>query len=111
MGGRIATQIAHQVNCQKILVFGYPLHPPGKPEQLRDEHLYPIEQQVLVFQGENDIFGNKHELQPVISKMKNARAIFITNGDHSLKVPKKYGNDEAEIKQMITEEAFHFINS
>ena len=110
MGGRIATQIADNVQCEKIIIFGYPLHPPGKPEKLRDEHLYPIQQKVLIIQGENDAFGNKMEIDPVVLKMKDAQAIFIPQGNHSLKAPKKSGLDNAELEEMILQGVLKFIN-
>ena len=44
MGGRMATHLgaAHLEGLAGIVVFGYPLHPPGKPEQLRVQHLPSI---------------------------------------------------------------------
>ena len=53
MGGRIASQVASQgVEGVSGLVFlGYPLHPPGKPEQRRDAHLPAIAQPMLFVQG------------------------------------------------------------
>jgi len=109
MGGRIATQIAGKVICEKIVVFGYPLHPPGKPEKLRDEHLYPINQHVLFIQGENDAFGTKKELQSIVSKMKNVQTYFIFQGNHSLKTSKKSGLDNTEIEKIIIQEVSKFV--
>src|SRR5262249_30570229 len=41
MGGRVASYIAGEIPSAAGLIFlGYPLHPPGRTEQLRDEHLY-----------------------------------------------------------------------
>lgn len=111
MGGRIATHIADKVGCEKIIVWGYPLHPPGKPEKLRDAHLYSIRQKVLIIQGENDAFGSKVEIEPVISHMKNARCLIIPRGNHSLKVSKKSGLDNASLETMIINEVLKFINN
>ena len=110
MGGRIATQIAGQVACENIVVFGYPLHPPGKPDKLRDAHLYDIKQNVLIIQGESDAFGNREELQPVVQKMSRAQVIFITQGNHSLKAPKKSGQDNNQIEKMILDQVIQFLN-
>jgi len=109
MGGRIATQIADRVECPKLVIFGYPLHPPGKPEKLRDTHLYPIQQKVLIIQGENDAFGTRTELEPVVRKMKQASAFFVPQGNHSLKVAKKSGLDNAELQEKILEKVVRFI--
>ncbi len=38
MGGRAASMLAAEgFACDGLLLLAYPLHPPGKPEQLRDE--------------------------------------------------------------------------
>lgn len=110
MGGRIATHIADKVQSEKIIVWGYPLHPPGKPEKMRDAHLYSIRQKVLIIQGENDAFGSKMEIEPVINRMKNARSLIIPQGNHSLKVPKKSGLDNANLEKLILSEILKFIN-
>src|SRR5215831_7758848 len=48
MGGRVASYIAGDIPMVAGLVFlGYPLHPPGKPGQLRDEHLYSLYRPML----------------------------------------------------------------
>src|SRR5262249_41230394 len=59
MGGRIASQVASKgVEGVGALVFlGYPLHPPGKPEQLRSKHLPDIGLPMLFVQGTRDSFG------------------------------------------------------
>ena len=43
MGGRMATRIAADgYSCDGLILLGYPLHPPGKPDRLRAEHLAAI---------------------------------------------------------------------
>ena len=111
MGGRIATQIAGKVSCSKIVVFGYPLHPPGKAEKLRDAHLYPIQQQILFIQGERDAFGNKLEMDPVVNKMKQARIFYIPQGNHSLKAPKKSGLDNKQLEETIFQNVTKFLSN
>jgi predicted alpha/beta-hydrolase family hydrolase len=68
-------------------VFGYPLHPPGKPSQLRVEHLPAIAAPVLIVQGERDAFGTPGELKPALESMKAPVDLHIVpRGDHSLAV-------------------------
>ena len=71
MGGRMATHLgaAQLDGLSGIIVFGYPLHPPGKPEQLRVQHLPSITAPVLIVQGERDTFGTPLELTPAIDSM------------------------------------------
>ncbi|MGH9906320.1 MAG: alpha/beta hydrolase family protein, partial [Pyrinomonadaceae bacterium] len=49
MGGRIASQVAAAdgSNVAGLVFLGYPLHPPGKPEQMRDAHLKNIRAPML----------------------------------------------------------------
>jgi predicted alpha/beta-hydrolase family hydrolase len=89
MGGRIATHLASQrlESLSGVVCFGYPLHPPGKPEQLRVAHLPSIMVPVLVIQGERDAFGTPAELKPHFEEMQAAVTLrVIARGDHSLAV-------------------------
>ena len=89
MGGRIATQVASRApdGIAGIVCLGYPLHPPGKPDQARTAHLPAITAPTLIVQGERDAFGTPAELEPVIRTMKAAATLHrVTGGDHSLKV-------------------------
>jgi predicted alpha/beta-hydrolase family hydrolase len=89
MGGRIATQLAAREPgpISGIVALGYPLHPPGKPEQLRVEHLPAITAPVLIVQGERDAFGTPAELEPAIRSMQTPVTLHrVAGGDHSLKV-------------------------
>ena len=86
MGGRIATHLAAQEEPMAgVFALGYPLHPPGKPEQLRTAHLGAIRVPVLIVQGERDAFGTPAELRQAIGAMK-ARVTLevVEGGDHSL---------------------------
>ena len=57
MGGRIASYVADAESVQGLLFLGYPLHPPGKPDQLRDQHLYTIRKPMLFISGTKDPFA------------------------------------------------------
>jgi predicted alpha/beta-hydrolase family hydrolase len=87
MGGRIATHLGAQGldGLQGIVVFGYPLHPPGRPDRPRVEHLPAIRVPVLIVQGERDAFGTPSELQGPIATMKARVTLHVVPGaDHSL---------------------------
>jgi uncharacterized protein len=90
MGGRIASQVASQGSAAPLhgLVFlGYPLHPPGKPEQRRDAHLPAIKEPMLFVQGTRDAFGTAAEIQALLPRLQRATLREINGGDHSFKVP------------------------
>ena len=89
MGGRIATHLAAQglESLSGVVCFGYPLHPPGKSQQLRIAHLPAITAPVLIIQGERDTFGTPDELRPHLEAMTaEVRLHVIPRGDHSLTV-------------------------
>jgi predicted alpha/beta-hydrolase family hydrolase len=87
MGGRVASYIAGDTPGISALVFlGYPLHPPGKTEQLRDEHLYGLKMPLLFLSGTRDTFARRDLLEKVVKKIgKNATVVWVEGGDHSLK--------------------------
>ena len=87
MGGRIATHLAAQgvEGVAGVVALGYPLHPPGKPGQLRDAHLPDIRMPVLIVQGERDAFGTPDELKPVLARMTADVVLHVVHrADHSL---------------------------
>lgn len=89
MGGRIASHIASQgvQGVAGLIFFGYPLHPPGRPEQPRDAHLPSIAEPMLFIQGSADTFGNESEMTELIPTLRSATLHIIRGGDHSFKVP------------------------
>lgn len=95
MGGRIASQVAAKMagsgdQVTGLVFLGYPLHPPGKLEQLRDKHLPQIEAPMLFVQGSRDAFGSPDELKRSLAQVHTPYRIYgIEGGDHSFKVPKK----------------------
>jgi predicted alpha/beta-hydrolase family hydrolase len=92
MGGRIATQVAaadRELPVAGLVLLGYPLHPPGKPDQLRDRHLPHVQRPMLFVQGRRDAFGTPAELTPILERITPAPTLHIVDGDHSLKLSKK----------------------
>jgi predicted alpha/beta-hydrolase family hydrolase len=91
MGGRVASYIAGDAPGVDGLVFlGYPLHPPGKPDQLRDQHLYSLKIPMLFISGTKDTFAGRDLLEKVVDRVgKNATLVWVEGGDHSLKRSRK----------------------
>jgi hypothetical protein len=92
MGGRIATQVAAAdpaLPLAGLVLLGYPLHPPGKPEQLRDRHLPHVRRPMLFVQGRRDAFGTPAELTPILDRLTPAPTLHVVDGDHSFKLSKK----------------------
>jgi len=93
MGGRIATQVAAgdpDLPIAGVVLLGYPLHPPGKPDQRRDKHLPAVATPMLFVQGTRDAFGTPSELEPIVAGLKKAAVVHtVANGDHSFKITRR----------------------
>lgn len=64
MGGRICSMVAADGTAVAGLVLiCYPLHPPGKPDRLRIEHLPRLDVPCLFVSGTRDPFGTPDELE------------------------------------------------
>ncbi|GAB3551564.1 alpha/beta hydrolase [Arthrobacter tumbae] len=87
-GGRMASMAAAEgMDAAGLIFLGYPLHPPGKPEKIRDEHLVRIEKPMLFLQGSNDAFARKELLDPVVAKLgERATLQYVPDADHSFAV-------------------------
>jgi predicted alpha/beta-hydrolase family hydrolase len=87
MGGRIASHVvANGFPAGGLVFLSYPLHPPGKPEQLRDSHLSEIRVPLLFVQGARDPFATPDLLRSTLRQLAGATLHVVENGDHSLKV-------------------------
>jgi predicted alpha/beta-hydrolase family hydrolase len=98
MGGRVASllvdELASSDGVRGCLCLGYPFHPPGKPLNLRTEHLATLQMPTLILQGERDSFGNRQEVESyTLSPQLQLR--WIASGDHSFKPTKSSGLSEA----------------
>ena len=104
MGGRIASHIAAQgvTGVGGVIFFGYPLHPPGRPDQRRDAHLPEIKEPMLFVQGSRDTFGNEQEITGLLPSLQRATLHVIPGGDHSFKVP-----GGAKAQQPAFDDAIH----
>ena len=105
MGGRIASQVAATGagDIAALVFLGYPLHPPGNPEKLRDEHLPDVKAPMLFIQGSRDAFGTPEEISSVVQKRKlrGATIHIIEGGDHSFAVPKSAGVPQDQLYEKI----------
>ena len=104
MGGRIASHVASQGGSGPLaglVFFGYPLHPPGKPDQRRDAHLPAIVEPMLFIQGSKDPFGTGDEIRALVASLKHATLHEIAGGDHSFKVPGGKAKQEPAFLEVI----------
>ncbi|HJU17807.1 MAG TPA: alpha/beta fold hydrolase [Stellaceae bacterium] len=86
-GGRQATILAaDEPRIAAALLFSYPLHPPGRPEQLRTEHFSRVRLPGLFVQGTRDPFGSPEELRRAVAAIPApTRIIAIDGAGHELR--------------------------
>ncbi len=87
-GGRMASMaVADGMAAAGLVFLGYPLHPPGKPDRVRDEHLYDITVPMLFVEGTADPFATTEVLTPVLAKLGTWATYHpIEGGGHSFEV-------------------------
>ena len=101
MGGRMASMVAAHASTDGgfdppaagLVFFGYPLHPPNKPQQRRDAHLPKIRVPMLFLHGTRDPFGTPEEMDALTRSLPGATLRLVDQGDHSLVAPKKADPD------------------
>ncbi|HEX6207528.1 MAG TPA: alpha/beta family hydrolase [Actinomycetota bacterium] len=109
LGGRIASLVVTEGLAAAGIVFvGYPLHPPGKPERIRDAHLPGIEVPMLFLQGTKDPFARWELLEPLVERLPDATLHPVDGGDHSFRV-RGQPKDDAATGRALGEVAGDFI--
>ena len=104
MGGRVASQMAAagELPVQGLVFLGYPLHPPGKKDKIRDSHLYDITVPLLFFAGTRDSLCDLGLLKKVLTRLKTARELeVIDGGDHSFKMLKSAHISAEQVQDRI----------
>jgi predicted alpha/beta-hydrolase family hydrolase len=86
-GGRVASMAAIEADFGGLVLFSYPLHRPGFPDQLRTDHWHLIRCPTLFLSGDRDPFANLQLLKSKIKLIPNAQLdIFKGQGHGLLKV-------------------------
>jgi len=87
MGGRMCSiAVARGVGVAGLVLISYPLHPPGKPEKLRVEHLPHVTFPTLFVSGTTDPFGTPGELWKYARRVSGpVDVVHLEPGDHGLK--------------------------
>ena len=107
MGGRAASMLAADgLACDGLLLLAYPLHPPGKPEQLRDAHLPAIKVPVICFNGTRDPFCTPSLMEAVLKRVTTDWEMhWVEGADHSFHVLKSSGTTDAQVLAEIGDAA------
>jgi predicted alpha/beta-hydrolase family hydrolase len=87
MGGRICSMaVADGLPAAGLVLISYPLHPPGKPENLRTEHLPRLTVPCLFISGTRDSFGTPAELEKATKLIAgDVTHVWVDGKGHDLK--------------------------
>lgn len=114
MGGRTASiMVAEGASVDGLCLFGYPLHPPGKKDKLRDQHLPAISCPTLVVNGTQDELCDKELMDATIARLDPHlwTMHWVERADHSLTVRKSSGRSAADVQEEIAESVQRWVTS
>jgi len=102
MGGRMGSQVVGAVDdplpALGLVLLGYPLHPPGRPETLRVEHFAKIQAPALFVSGTRDAFATPAELKRHTRRIKGPVTLhWLDTCDHGFKPLKASGRTPASV--------------
>lgn len=103
MGGRAASMMAADAfPCDGLLLLAYPLHPAGKPEQLRDAHLPSIALPTLCINGTRDTLCRRELMESVLERVGPGFTMhWLEGADHSFHVLKSSGRTDRDVLEEI----------
>jgi predicted alpha/beta-hydrolase family hydrolase len=103
MGGRAASMLAADgFDADGLLLLAYPLHPAGKPEQLRVAHLPRIRMPVLCINGTRDALCTRALMEQALATVTAPWEMHWVDGaDHSFHVLKSSGRSDAQVMEEI----------
>lgn len=102
MGGRMATYLAAEgADIDGVILHAYPLHPAGKPEKLRKDHLPDIAVPMLFIVGTRDPLSQMPLFNQWVRPLPTADVFEVEDGDHSMRVRKASGRTNAEAADEI----------
>ncbi|UAW97294.1 alpha/beta hydrolase [Halopseudomonas nanhaiensis] len=107
MGGRVASMLADELGALGLVCFGYPFHPPGKPEKTRVEHLRDIATPTLILQGTRDPLGRPEEVSEYVLASQ-LRIEWLDSGDHDFKPLKASGRTQQDLMEQAACAAVRF---
>ena len=112
MGGRIASQVlAKGVAADALVLFAYPLHPPGKPDQRRVEHLPKLTIPTFFCSGTNDAFASPDELREVAGLVPHSTMHLLEGADHGFNVKKASGRTRQDVWQEAVDAMWDWLST
>src|SRR3954453_10818657 len=100
-GGRMTSQaqaIAPLAGVRGLAFLGFPLHPAGKPSDIRAKHLDEVDVPMLFVQGTRDKLAELTLLEPVVTRLGPSATLHrVRDADHSFHVPARSGRNDREV--------------
>jgi uncharacterized protein len=107
-GGRMTSQAqaaAPLPGVRRLVFFGFPLHPAGKPSDQRAEHLFEVRVPMLFLQGTRDALADLALLAPLIGRLGDRATLrLLEDADHSFHVPARTGRKDTDIRREMLDE-------
>ena len=86
MGGRMATYLAAEgYSATGLVLYAYPLHPPGKEDKLRAAHLADVAVPMLFFQASRDALSRMELFDRHVRPLSNVSVELLEGASHSLR--------------------------
>lgn len=115
LGGRMASLLLTReqgpADVSGALVFGYPFHPPRKPEQWRTSHFEALRAPLWIAQGERDPFGKRPEVEARMPFPEAVNIDWVTDGDHELMPTRRSGHDPDALLADVAGRARAFVET
>src|SRR5438105_12800713 len=94
-----------------LAFLGFPLHPAGRPDDKRAEHLAQVRVPMLCLQGDRDEFADLKLLTPVVRRLGQLATLhLVKGGDHSFHVLKRSGRTDADVMGELVQAMVDFTN-
>lgn len=107
MGGRMSTVLAAEGEpCAAVVVYGYPLHPPGKPDKLRVEHLADVDVPLLLLTGTRDALARGDLVSLHLAPLPTVTLELVEGADHSFR---RSGSSPDEMLDLLVDETVGWL--
>lgn len=111
MGGRVASILASQrKGIDGVACFGFPFHPPGKPDRWRTGHFHELKSPMLVLQGTRDPFGKPEEMTGHEHELEVVRLRWLEGGNHDFQPLKSQKLSQNDLITEAARETRRFID-
>lgn len=114
MGGRMASLLGAEPTLtgrfRGVVCFGYPFHPPGKPERWRTGHFGDLWCPQLVVQGTRDPFGKREEVSARMPPCALVDIAWLEGGDHDFKPLARQVESHSQLLQRAAQSASAFMH-